>query len=118
MSQQKLSKASGVPRSQLQILEAGGNVTLDTAEKLIAPLGLMLVVMSRAELEAAVNATQTANRYLSALLGETQVRSAAAPEDDIDPGLRSELQQLEAAIEAAHGDESLHASRSPVRSEQ
>ena len=47
ISQRELAERAGVPRSQLQILEAGGNVTLETLRKIVEALGLRLEVVAR-----------------------------------------------------------------------
>ena len=42
ISQRELAERAGVPRSQLQILEGGGNVRLETLRKIVEALGLRL----------------------------------------------------------------------------
>lgn len=77
LSQQKLARAAGVPRSQLQIVEAGGNVTLETLEKLLKPLGLVLVAVSAEELQRATDAVREVDGYLAGLLAGAPATVAA-----------------------------------------
>lgn len=51
LSQQELAEHADIPRSQLQILEKGGNVTRDTLEKVLGVLHLSLVLVSPDEIQ-------------------------------------------------------------------
>jgi len=72
MSQQMVADLADVPRSQLQILEKGGNVTRETLEKVLGALGMSLAVVSRDDIEA----MRRAMRELDAVLGRLAVQVA------------------------------------------
>jgi DNA-binding Xre family transcriptional regulator len=114
LSQQKLAQAAGVPRSQLQIVEAGGNVTLDTLEKLLKPLGLVLVAVSAAELQAAGNAMREVVGVLAGLLpggsggapaahpaaGMARQAAGEEPEVRVDAETLERIRHLDALVDA------------------
>ena len=50
LSQISLSALAGIPRSQLQILEKGGNVTRETLEKVLRAMGMSLMAVSGDEI--------------------------------------------------------------------
>ena len=95
LSQQSLATLAGVPRSQLQLLEKGGNVTLETLEKILTALGLTLIAIPTADIAAARRALRDLDPFLSALAGP-------APDDDADelsPELRETIRQLDAMVD-------------------
>ena len=51
LSQLQVADRADIPRSQLQIIEKGGNVTLETLEKVLGALNLSLVIVSRDEVQ-------------------------------------------------------------------
>lgn len=113
LSQQSLADLAGVPRSQLQILEKGGNVTRETVEKLLAPLGLTLVAVSRSEIAAAREALRQVDALLEVLVGgaaesepgeqplRDRARGADAARVDYEPFISDETMRLITDLDAA-----------------
>lgn len=126
LSQQALAAAAGVPRSQLAILENGGNVTIATLAKIVAQLpGLRLdLVPDTLDVEKILHTARemqnfalalhgAAGRIIAALDGGTEstvstappaarpVRTAGVPLDpSLDPSLDPALiERLEAEVD-------------------
>ena len=72
MSQRKLAVDAGVPRSQLQIMEGGGNVTLATVEQVAATLGMQIV---------AIPVTSDPTRILAELISLSHRLAASVPQE-------------------------------------
>lgn len=96
LSQQSAADRAGIPRSQLQLLEKGANVTRETLEKALAAVGLNLVAVSADEIAAARQALRDLDAFL-ALLGGA-VASASEP-DDITPEIRQSIRELDALVD-------------------
>lgn len=117
LSQVELAELAGVPRERVRTLEKGGNVTLQTFEKIVAQLpnlkeltiGGVRVAVSGVDVEtvrAAVAASDAANRRVLALLdtiaahaplppaGATRVE----PSTRVRPELEDRLAQLESQV--------------------
>lgn len=71
LSQQALAAAAGVPRSQLTILENGGNVTVATLEKIVAQLpGLRLdLVPDTLDVDTILHSAREMQNFALALYG-------------------------------------------------
>lgn len=106
LSQVKLAKTANVPRSQLQILLKGGNVTVETLEKLAAPLGLKLALIPAELAEGAGRRVldellQTAERLVGAMagtIGPVGAMGAARP-TGLEPELEARIRALDKAID-------------------
>jgi len=98
LSQQKVADNAGIPRSQLQQLEKGGNVTRETLEKALAAVGLKLAAVSLEEIAAARKALQTLDAFLCQLAGSAVVDPAPQP-DDLSPEVRKSIRELDALVD-------------------
>lgn len=67
LTQQALADLADVPRSQLQILEKGGNVTRDTLDKVLGAMGMSLAVVSRDDIATMREALRTLDGLLAKL---------------------------------------------------
>jgi transcriptional regulator with XRE-family HTH domain len=119
LSQVQLSERAGVPRDRLRALESGGNVTLETLEKIVAHLpNLKELTIGGVDVEvtgvnvetlrAAIAEADAANRRVLAMLTAISARSpeaagaAPAPEPSTGfrPALENRLLNLEAKVNA------------------
>ena len=115
VSQAQLARLAGVPRESVRTLESGGNVTLETFEKIVAhlpnlkelTLGGVNVTISGvdvAEVRAAVAASEAANRRLLQLLDAVAAHAPEPPAGAtvVDPPtrVRPELEGRLAVLEA------------------
>jgi transcriptional regulator with XRE-family HTH domain len=102
LSQQATADKAGIPRSQLQLLEKGGNVTRETLEKALAALGLTLVAVSAEEIAGARKALRELDTFLGLLAGDTG-RASTAPAvdeaDDLSEEDRIAIRELDALID-------------------
>jgi transcriptional regulator with XRE-family HTH domain len=74
LSQQHLSDLAEIPRSQLQILEKGGNVTLDTLEKVLRAMSLSLAVVSPDDIQTMRKAMSDLDGVLTKLASQVTSR--------------------------------------------
>lgn len=74
LTQAMLAVLAGVPRSQLQILEKGGNVTRETLDKVMTKLGLVLAVLTPLD----ITRMRKALGELDAVLGTLEEQVAEA----------------------------------------
>jgi transcriptional regulator with XRE-family HTH domain len=113
LSQVQLALRAGVPRERLRTLENGGNVTMETFEKIVAhlpnlkelPFGGVTVNITGVDVEtlrAAIAASEAANRRVLELLeaiSAQPVGSPATPSPDPSPSaLETRLASLELQI--------------------
>ena len=99
LSQQHLADLADVPRSQVQVLEKGGNVTRETLEKVLAAMGMSLAVVSRDDIAAMREALQA----LDDVLARLAVQVTAPPV--FDPRrLLAMSRELEEIVRATQGD--------------
>ena len=118
VSQAQLARLAGVPRESVRTLENGGNITLETFEKIVAHLpnlkeltiGGVHVTISGvdvAEVRAAVAASEAANRRLLALLDAVAAHEpeppAGATRMEPASSLRPEIEARLASLEAKVG---------------
>lgn len=123
LTQNELADKAGLPRSRIQMVEEGGNVTIATLEKVIAQLpglrvltlgGVDFVAIDRISAQAAVDAVITQAGRLAELLDtrirpvELAVQPAGATRhagaDDIDDETRRRLEALDADIDRLRVD--------------
>ena len=119
LSQVQLAEMAGVPRDRLRALENGGNVTLETLEKIVTHLpNLRELTIGGVDVEvtgvnvetlrAAIAEADAANRRVLAMLTAISARSpepadaAPAPEPSTGfrPALETRLISLEAKVNA------------------
>jgi transcriptional regulator with XRE-family HTH domain len=118
VSQAQLARLAGVPRESVRTLENGGNITLETFERIVAHLpnlkeltiGGVHVTISGvdvAEVRAAVAASEAANRRLLALLDAVAARAPEPPAGATQVGTathaRPDLEARLASLEAKVG---------------
>ena len=119
VSQAQLARLAGVPRESVRTLENGGNITLETFERIVTHLpnlkeltiGGVHVTISGvdvAEVRAAVAASEAANRRLLALLDAVAARTpepppAAATQVGTATHARPDLEARLASLEAKVG---------------
>ncbi|HEX6098211.1 MAG TPA: helix-turn-helix transcriptional regulator [Thermoanaerobaculia bacterium] len=112
LSQAELARLAGVPRERLRQLEAGGNVTLETLQKVLSqlpdlqslslgPVELQTRGANPAELRDALAAWLEAGRRLLTLLESVSVAPDPAdsrihPSAQLTPELELRLRRLEA----------------------
>jgi transcriptional regulator with XRE-family HTH domain len=118
LTQNELAERAGLPRSRIQMVEDGGNVTIGTLEKVIAQLpglrvltlgGVDFVAIDRIATQAAVEGVLTNAGRLAELLdtrglpAEKAVQPAAARRQaaagDLDEATRREIAELDADID-------------------
>jgi transcriptional regulator with XRE-family HTH domain len=102
LSQQAAADKAGVPRSQLQQFEKGGNVTRETLEKVLAALGLTLIAVPAHEIAGARKALRELDAFLGFLAGETGRTTAASAvdeADDLSEEDRIAIRELDALID-------------------
>jgi transcriptional regulator with XRE-family HTH domain len=101
LSQQATADKAGIPRSQLQLLEKGGNVTRETLEKALAALGLTLVAVSAEEIAGARKALRELDAFLGLLAGDTAPAPAGstAEPDDLSEEDRIAIRELDALVD-------------------
>jgi transcriptional regulator with XRE-family HTH domain len=106
LSQVQLAELAGVPRERVRTLEKGGNITMQTFEKIVAQLpnlkeliiGGVRVTISGADVEdvrAAVAEADRASRRLLSLLDTVRAHA---------PGLELRLAELERKVQAIQGE--------------
>jgi transcriptional regulator with XRE-family HTH domain len=78
LSQISLSALAGIPRSQLQILEKGGNVTRETLEKVLRAMGMSLMAVSGDEITRMREALAEMSSVIAGLAA--QVTAPPAPD--------------------------------------
>jgi transcriptional regulator with XRE-family HTH domain len=78
LTQAMVATLADVPRSQLQILEKGGNVTRETLEKVLSAIGMSLAVISRDDIARMREALEE----LDAVLGKLASQVTAPPTPD------------------------------------
>lgn len=107
LSQLGLSRIAGVPRSQLRIFEDGGNITLETLGKILAPLGLTLGLQRNdaapllSELQQVIaSATRALEMFEAAPPAIAPAAGATRFEGgtEISPSLDRRLRELEQAL--------------------
>lgn len=96
LTQQAIADKAGVPRSQVQLLEKGGNVTRETLEKTLSVFGLTLVAVSVEEIAAARKALQALDAYFTLLGGALP---PTGEPDDITPAVRQSIRELDALVD-------------------
>ena len=90
LSQVQLAQRAGVPRERLRTLESGGNVTMETFEKIVAhlpnlkelPFGGVNVNITGVDIEAfraAIAASEAANRRVLELLEAITAQPVESP---------------------------------------
>ena len=97
LSQQSAADLAGIPRSQLQLLEKGGNVTRETLEKALGAVGLKLTAVSVEEIETARKALRALDDFLGRLAGAAAVE---AEPDDLSPDVRKSIRELDALVDS------------------
>ena len=119
VSQAQLARLAGVPRESVRTLESGGNVTLETFEKIVAHLpnlkeltlgGVQVAIkgIDVAEIRAAVADAEAATRRLLQLLDAVTAHAAEPaagatliePPTRVRPELEGRLAVLEAKVRA------------------
>lgn len=115
LSQVQLAQRAGVPRERLRTLESGGNVTMETFEKIVAhlpnlkelPFGGVNVNITGVDVEAfraAIAASEAANRRVLELLeaiSAQPVESPVTPSPHPSPSaLENRLASIEMQIRA------------------
>jgi transcriptional regulator with XRE-family HTH domain len=119
LSQIQLAELAGVPRQRVRTLENGGNVTLETLEKIVAqlpnlkelPIGGVRVTISGVDVEeirAAVSEVEGATRRLLALLDTVRAHAPeppagatlVEPSPRVPPELEVRLAKLEGKVNA------------------
>ena len=78
LTQSMVASLADVPRSQIQILEKGGNVTRETLEKVLSAMGMSLAVVSRDD----VARMRDALRELDLVIGKLTAQVTAPPFPD------------------------------------
>ena len=112
-SQAELARLAGVPRERLRQLETGGNVTLETFQKIIAQLPRLKTLSlgsidlqtrgaSVTQIRDALAAWLEAGRQLLTLLESLPAEPAPEPEGRIRPGMTPELEQRLRRLEARY----------------
>ena len=112
-SQSELARLAGVPRERLRQLETGGNITLETFQKIIAQLPrLKTLSLGSIELQTrgasvpqirdALAAWLEAGRQLLTLLESIPAEPAPEPEGRIRPSMTPELEQRLRRLEARY----------------
>lgn len=115
LTQSKLARDAGVPRSQLRKLEEGGNVTLETVRKVLAQLpNLRSVSLGAVEMHTGAIDPTTARQAITDLIAAgyrvLAVLDAATPPPAaatrfeggtrVDADLERRLRELEAAVQS------------------
>jgi transcriptional regulator with XRE-family HTH domain len=122
LSQVQLAELAGVPRERVRTLERGGNVTLQTFEKIVAQLpnlkeliiGGIRVTISGVDVEdvrAAIAEADLASRRLLSLLDTIRAQTPepppgatlAEPSTRVRPELELRLAELESKVQAIQG---------------
>ena len=112
-SQSELARLAGVPRERLRQLETGGNVTMETFQKIIAQLPRLKTLSlgsidlqtrgaSVPQIRDALAAWLEAGRQLLTLLESIPAEPAPEPEGRIRPGMTPELEQRLRRLEARY----------------
>ncbi|HYR29319.1 MAG TPA: helix-turn-helix transcriptional regulator [Thermoanaerobaculia bacterium] len=96
LSQQSAADRAGIPRSQLQLLEKGGNVTRETLEKALAAVGLRLAAVSVDEIATARRALRELDGVLARLAGPD---ASSGEPDDLSPDVRRSIVELDALVD-------------------
>lgn len=96
LSQQSAAAKAGIPRSQLQLLEKGGNVTRETLEKALGAVGLQLAAVSREEIAAARRALRDLDAFLGLLAGGD---AAAGEQEELSPDVQRSIRELDAMVD-------------------
>ena len=108
LSQLGLSRIAGVPRSQLRIFEDGGNITLETLGKILAPLGLTLTLQRNdaapllSELQQVVASATRALQMFEAAPPAIEPGAGATRFEggtEISPELENRLRMIEQTIQ-------------------
>jgi transcriptional regulator with XRE-family HTH domain len=102
LSQQSAAARAGIPRSQLQLLEKGGNVTRETLEKALGAVGLQLVAVSPEEIAAARRALRELDAFLGRLAGGD---APVAEPEDLSPDVRESIRELDSMVDLESGSE-------------
>ena len=98
-TQSAVAALADVPRSQLQILEKGGNVTLETLEKVLKAMGMSLAAISGQEIARLRGAVREMASVIDGMAA--QVTAPAAP----DPHRLLEMsRELVEYVRATKGD--------------
>jgi transcriptional regulator with XRE-family HTH domain len=113
LSQVKLAELADVPRSQLRILEEGGNVTLQTLRKVVAQLpnlremdldGVTIRTDRSADIRAALRDLIDAANRLLRLMDEPAALAPPAPDRPAAPDLERErmerIRRIDALVDA------------------
>jgi transcriptional regulator with XRE-family HTH domain len=121
LSQVQLAEMAGVPRERVRTLERGGNVTLQTFEKIVAQLpnlkeliiGGVRVTISGIDVEdirAAIAEADLASRRLLSLLDTIRAQAPEPPAgatlakpSPVHPELELRLAELESKVQAIQG---------------
>jgi transcriptional regulator with XRE-family HTH domain len=116
LTQNELAERAGLPRSRIQMVEDGGNVTIGTLEKVIAQLpalrvltlgGVDFVAIDRIAAQTAVEGVLANAGRLAELLdtrNPAAVTTRQAAPDDIDEATRREITELDADIDRLRAD--------------
>lgn len=97
LSQRAVAEQAGIPRSQLQIFENGGNVTLETVEKALNVLGLKLAAVSTGDIAAARKALSVLDAFLAQLAGTSAPPTVVS--DEFTPDVRKTIGELDALVD-------------------
>lgn len=98
-SQSHLAALADVPRSQLQILEKGGNVTRETLEKVVGVLHLSLVVVSADEVQTMRKAMADLDGVLAKIASQVTSRETGSLQLVLEM-----TRQLESIVRATASD--------------
>jgi len=99
LTQSQLASVADVPRSQIQLLEKGGNVTLQTLEKIVSAMGISLVLVSRDEVAAMREALRSLDGVLARIGAQVIAQSPFDPQR-----LLVMTRELEEFVRAMQGD--------------
>jgi transcriptional regulator with XRE-family HTH domain len=78
-TQSAVAALADVPRSQLQILEKGGNVTLETLEKVLRAMGISLAAISGEEIARLRGALREMTSVIDGLAAQATAPAAPDP---------------------------------------
>lgn len=107
LSQQEVANQAHIHRNQVQQFETGGNLTLETIEKLLGPLGLSLVLIAPDDVATAREALRGVDRFLAILqkqASRTAATSSEPPSGSPNAKLRQTIRDLDLLVDAQDHD--------------